>query len=351
MLKQNELKQIKEELDNCQRPLFLFHDDADGLASFLILYKYKREGQGYPVKARPLVDERFLKKVESFKPDKVFVLDVAGMTEDFADNVKVPIIWVDHHYFKKEDIPQKVKYFNPRKHNPELNYPVTNICYDVIKDEKDLWIAMTGCVGDWFLPKFTDKFKKKYPDLMDKKIKTPEKALYDSKVGVLANIFNNIMKGKQSKTIDSMKILTRIETPYELLNGETPRARFILKHHNKVEKEYKKLLDEALEKNNKSNLLVVTYNYMKISFSSAISNELLYRFPKKIIVVCRKSEDMYHCSFRSAGKYKVRPILEASLVGIDGYGGGHDYACGGSVPVKDFDKFIKNFKKNIKLGL
>lgn len=42
MLKEDEIKMIKEELDSCKRPLFFFHDDADGLSSFLLMYRRKR---------------------------------------------------------------------------------------------------------------------------------------------------------------------------------------------------------------------------------------------------------------------------------------------------------------------
>ena len=35
MLTPTEVAKIKEELLTCKRPLFLFHDDPDGLASFL----------------------------------------------------------------------------------------------------------------------------------------------------------------------------------------------------------------------------------------------------------------------------------------------------------------------------
>ena len=45
MLTEKQLKQIKDELDNCQKPLFLFDDDPDGLSSFLVLYRYKKEGK------------------------------------------------------------------------------------------------------------------------------------------------------------------------------------------------------------------------------------------------------------------------------------------------------------------
>jgi hypothetical protein len=54
----------------CQRPIFLFHDDADGLCSFLLLYRYKKEGKGIVVKSRPSVDSKFSKPVLEYDPDR-----------------------------------------------------------------------------------------------------------------------------------------------------------------------------------------------------------------------------------------------------------------------------------------
>jgi single-stranded DNA-specific DHH superfamily exonuclease len=74
-LKENEIERIKDELQNCKRPIFLFHDDADGLCSFLLLYRFIKEGKGVIVKSRPSVDEKFVKNVTDYEADKVFILD------------------------------------------------------------------------------------------------------------------------------------------------------------------------------------------------------------------------------------------------------------------------------------
>lgn len=156
MLSNKQIEEIKEELDNCKNPLYFFHDDPDGLCSFLLLYRYRKEGHGIIVKrATPQVDKQFIPKVDSYNPDKIFILDLAVVEQEFIDKVKVPVIWVDHHEPLKRD---NVKYFNPRLIKKNSNIPVTYICYQINK--KDLWIAMCGCIGDWFIPDFFDEFKK-----------------------------------------------------------------------------------------------------------------------------------------------------------------------------------------------
>ena len=90
-LTESEIKQFKEELENCARPLFLFDDDADGLSSFLILYRIKCEGKGIVVKTKPKLGEVFARKVNEYAPDKVFILDVPNIDDEFieTDNQKL----------------------------------------------------------------------------------------------------------------------------------------------------------------------------------------------------------------------------------------------------------------------
>ena len=122
-LTKEQVKQIKDELDNCKNPLFFFHDDPDGLCSFLLFYRYKKEGHGVIVKRyTPQVDEQFLSKVNEYNPDKIFILDLAVVDQNFVDNVNVPVIWIDHHTPIKLD---NIKTFNPRINNPNDGTPVT----------------------------------------------------------------------------------------------------------------------------------------------------------------------------------------------------------------------------------
>jgi single-stranded DNA-specific DHH superfamily exonuclease len=83
-----------------------------------------------------------------------------------------------------------------------------------------------------------------------------------------------------------------------------------------------------------------------MSFTGDLSNELLYRFPDKIILVGRKKGEDVRMSLRS--KNILLPgILEKSLSGLEGYGGGHEHACGASIKETDFKEFIERIKNNI----
>ena len=340
MLTEKQYQQIKEELDNCQNPLFFFDDDPDGLCAFILLYRYKKEGHGFVVKTHPKLDARFAPKVEQYDADKVFVLDVALLDQDFIDQWKAPIIWIDHHGPNERN---NVKYFNPRLIKKDANIPTTYMCYRVT--QQDLWIAMLGCIADYYMPDFIDEFKKKYPDLLNDK-KTIGDLYFNSKIGILIKIFSFSLKGKTSEVMKSIKVLTRIESPYEILNQETAKGKFIFKRYEKTNKLYESLLDSALGQSNKEKLLVFTYADDKMSFTGDLANELLYKFPDKIILVGRKKDDDVRMSLRSKNTL-IPPILEKSLAGLEGYGGGHEYACGANIKERDFKDFVERLRNNI----
>jgi single-stranded DNA-specific DHH superfamily exonuclease len=340
MLTEKQYAQIKEELDNCQNPLYFFDDDPDGLCAFLLLYRHKKEGHGFVVKTHPKLDIRSAPKIEQFDADKVFILDVALVDQDFIDASKVPVIWIDHHGPNERD---NVKYFNPRMTKKDINIPTTYMCYKVSK--KDLWIAMLGCIADYYMPDFADEFKKQYPDLMNNE-KEPEEIYFNTKLGKLIKTFAFCLKGKTSDVLKNIKVLTRIESPYEILNQDTAQGKFIVKNTKKTEKIYNELLENGVKCATKDKLLVYIYPDDKMSLTGEVSNELLYKFPDKIIIVGRKKNGEVKMSLRSK-KINLQPILEKALSGLEGYGGGHEYACGANVKEIDFNEFVDRIRKNL----
>ena len=334
-----QIQQLRDHLDNCKSPLFFFDDDQDGLCSFLQLYRYKKEGKGIIVKTTPKLGTVFVRKVNEFNPDKIFILDLAVVEQDFLDEMKVPVVWIDHHGpFERNN----VKYFNPRVSNQEDNHPTSFMCYQVVN--QDLWIAALGCVADWFLPPFIQEFKKEFPDLLDKPYKGPGDIIYNTRLGHLIRIFSFVLKGRTDEVMKCIKILTRMESPYEILNQESAQGKFIYKRYEQANKMYEPLLKDALKTVERSagNLAVFTYKDDKTSFTSDLGNEAIYRFPDKIILIAREKNDEMKCSLRSS-KIILPILVEKALTGLDGYGGGHEHACGLNIKTRDFEEFVKRF--------
>lgn len=338
-LSEKQIAEIKNELDTARNPVFIFDDDADGVCSFLLFYRYIKEGKGIVAKASSVIDHSFVRTVEGYDADKIFILDKPDVSQEFIDAFRIPIIWIDHHDIKSRN---NVKYYNPKQNNPNLNFPTTYCCYQVVKD--DIWIAMAGCIGDWHMPDFKAEFLEKYPELLSHEIKEASEALFNSQIGLLTKIIWFNLHGKAEDYKKSIRILTRIDDPHEILEQNSPKGKFIYKRFQQINHEYELTLNQ-IKVDQKDKLLFFKYNgNPKISFSAFLSNELLVKYPEKLIIIAREKDGEYKCSLRS-GKILVAPILEKSLVGIHGTGGGHPYACGAVIRSLDFEKFIENIRK------
>lgn len=344
VLRPEQYAEIRKSLDECKCPLFFYDDDPDGTCAFLLLYRYKREGKGIPVKSAPRVDDRFLPKVREYEPDLIFILDMPMVEQDFLDQVNVPVIWIDHHGPFKRD---KVRYYNPRNNDPHDVTSTTINAYYAVQQKEDLWIAMMGGVGDWQIPPFTKEFCEMYPDLLDKDVKRPEDALFGSKIGRLVKILSFVIKGKTGDVSKCTKIMTRVKSPYEILKEETPAGRYIMKRAGDIEKKYDELFKKACKEQSKDSLLIFRYTDDKMSFTKEMSNELLYTFPNKIIIMGREKSGEMKISLRSRD-YLLPPLVQKALHGLTGYGGGHEHACGTNVKTEDFDKFIEQFRAAMK---
>lgn len=340
-LKKEQIETLRRELETAARPLYLFDDDPDGLTAFLLLYRFKKEGHGIIVKSLPCIDTSFLKKVEEYQPDKIFVLDVPSMDQEFIDKVKVPIFWIDHHQPQNNS---KVYYCNPRVHDDADNRPTNYWAYQVV--QQDTWIALVGCIADWYLPEFA----KEFPELVPSTINRIEDALFTTKAGKLARIFSFILKGKNDDVMKSIKVLTRITDAEEILEQKTPQGKFIYKRFEKMNKEYEVLLNSIGENNISGDLLMFSYQQNKTSMTSDLANEVQYKFPDKVILMCREHGGEMKCSLR-AQFIDLAKILEKSLVGIQGYGGGHKHACGACIKNSDFERFKENLVENIAEAL
>ena len=338
MIPDIKIKEFREELQNSSRPIIFFDDDCDGLASFVLLYKLCNEGKGVPIKSAPTLNDKFLSYVENFSPDKIFVLDTSRISDEFISQSKRKIFCLDHHPY---DEIENVKVYNPRDYDETNSWPTSYWAYKISSIKEDIWIGMLGCVGDWFMPDFKDEFCELYPDLLDKNITKPDDALFNSEIGKLAQAFYFVLKGPTKNVLACMKTLTRIKSPYEILRQETPAGKFIYKQYEKVLVHYNKLFEEANKMVTDDKIIVYTYEHNNTSMTAEVSNELIHRYPDKIVVVGRRKDDEYRCSLRSAGENLVAPILEKILESVEGYGGGHEHACGAAIKEHDFNRFIE----------
>ncbi len=348
MLKQKELDQIKEEIDNCQNPIFLFGDDQDALCSFLMIYQYKKEGKGIVVKGNSSINKFFSNKVNEYGADKVFVLDMPKIQDDFIQSVNIPIIWIDHHGYE-EILDSKIKYFNPKKYDKNCYIPTSQIIYDALKEkelEKNnekikerMWLAVIGIIGDFAIPPFLEEFCKEFPYLLEKPLKDPGKIKYETELGKLTLMFNFFLKGATTSVNQNIKILTRITEPKELIEANTPRAKFLNKHYVKHYKEYEEYLKKAMKQKPKKNLYVFLYDNPKTSVTKDLANYLSYVHQKKLVIIGRIKNENVILSLR--WDKSMEKIVEEASLNLNARIGGHPNAMGGTVLQTDWEEFIK----------
>jgi nanoRNase/pAp phosphatase (c-di-AMP/oligoRNAs hydrolase) len=342
MITQEEIEFIRTKIKSAARPLFFFDDDPDGVSSFALLYKISNDGKGICVKGKPILESLYLKKVEEYMPDLIVILDKPMVEQEFFDGVNTEVIWIDHHPLQNN---KKVMYFNPRAHNPEDTQPTSYWAYQIAKEDipKSLWLAMIGIIGDWNLL-LVDELRAEFPELINSNITNPAEALFNSDIGKLARIIDFNLKGTTTQVMQSIKTLTRIEDPYEILNQTTSRGKFLYKKYLAINQKYEEIKSRIVVTEDK--FIIFKYSDNNLAISSMLSNELLYLYPDKITIIAREKNDEMMLSLRSS-KIKIVDKLQRALVGINGYGGGHDLACGACVKRDDFDKFIENLRREV----
>ncbi|MBT3416642.1 DHH family phosphoesterase [Candidatus Woesearchaeota archaeon] len=343
MLSTKQIEEIRGYLKKSENPLFFFDDDPDGLCSYLLLKKYIDKGKGVVLKTKPILEEGLYMKVREYNPDYIFILDIPIVEQEFIDKANVPIIWLDHH----KPIDRKgVKYFNPRLNDDKNNKPTTYWAHK-ITEEKFPWLAAVGTISDWYYPSFAKEFSKQNPKLLPTKIKTPDEAIFNSKLGDIITIFTMVLKNATSKVHRMANLLMKIEDPWELLENETSRSKFINREISKHMNEYEILFEKIDKlKPTKEKIFQVYLPPTKNSYTSTISNYLIYKYPEKVIMVIRQNEEKVIMSLRST-KTKLPDAISTALEGLDGFGGGHELACGAGVAKDQFPEFFERLQSQL----
>lgn len=343
MLNNKQLSEIKQHLEKSQNPLFFFDNDPDGLCSFLLLRKYLGRGKGVAIKSFPDLDAGYFRKVEELNADYIFVLDKPIISKNFlkeAEEHNIPLVWIDHHDIQ-EKIPDFVYYYNPFNGKDKSNEPVTYWCYQITKRPEDLWIAVVGCISDKFFPEFYAEFQEKYPELSTS-YKDAFDIFYKSDIGKIAKIFSFALKDRTTNVINMLRFLIKTTSPYDVLR-ESSQNFSMHQRFKHIDSRYQRLLKKAeLMEKNTGKILFFQYGG-DLSISADLSNELSYKFPKKIIVVVYVAGAKANISVR--GK-NVRSLILNSIEGLDNAtGGGHQDAVGAQVKIEDLEKFRENLTK------
>lgn len=361
MLTEKQIKEIREHLEKAQNPLFFFDNDNDGLCSFLLLRRFIDRGRGVAVKSFPDLNASYYKKVNELKPDYIFILDVPVVEQGFFDKAKednLPVVWIDHHNVRMEteipltSQPSLFSYYNPyyssenKFSDDKTNEPVSYLSYKIISKKEDIWLAMVGCISDSYLPDFYSEFEKKYPELGKKNPESAFELLYNSKIGKIARILDFSLKDRTTNVVNMMRFMMKVKGPMDILE-ENSKTKQILKRYDEINKKYQVLMEKARKQAGKEKIIYFQYGG-DLSLSADISNQLIYEFPDKVVVVVYVKGDVANLSLRGRGKIDIREITLKAIEGIESAtGGGHELATGAKMAADDLDEFRKSVERLI----
>lgn len=340
MLPESEVNEIREHLNNAQNPLFLFDNDVDGFCSFLLFRRYLGRGNGVAIRSYPELNKSYARKIEELKADYVFILDKPVVSKEFLDEIRlrnIRVVWIDHHespfHRASEADVEGINYYNPLKH--KMSFPVTYMAYKIVNNKRDLWIGVLGCIADIYKPEFMNEFNKQYPELACNN-NDPFFCIYETDIGRVIRIIDFALKDKTGNVMKMIRYAYKMNSPYDILN-ENKENYTIIRRFNEIDKRYQKLIKKAQE-DVYGDLIFFTYGG-EFSISANISNELVYRYPDKLIVVAYLKDNKINISLR----WKNKNVRELTLKAIEGLesasGGGHEHATGAQILAKDLDEF------------
>jgi single-stranded DNA-specific DHH superfamily exonuclease len=344
MLTNEQLKEIREHLENAKNPIFFFDNDVDGLCSFLILQRYIGRGKGVAIRGHSNLSKSFFKRVEELKADYIFVLDRAVFEQgfiDLANEANIPIVGIDHHDIPKPNIEHYYNTFEVSKKTE----PTAYLCYKATERKEDMWLAVLGSIADCFIPEFFDEFKKQYPGLAGD-YKTAYDIRYNTDFGKMIHLLGYGLFDKTSNVLLMLKFLMKAKGPYDVLE-ENAKTKTFFERYEYINKKIQAVISKAEEEiDTKSNLLFFTYSG-DMSVSQYVSDELNYKHPELVRAVGFVKGGAAKFSIR--GSVDVRVAMLNAIKDIEGAtGGGHKNSCGAQMTEEDVPKFRKNLIKEIE---
>ena len=344
MLTKKQIKEIREALEQSQNPLFYFHDDQDGLCSYILLRRYLGRGKGIAVKKIPMPQEYF-RRVTEFNPDAIFVLDLPDISKEFFDEVaklNLPVIWIDHHDIDLK-LPKFVRYYNPFLSKKKKYEPVSLLCQQIANNKQDEWISLVGCISDKMIPDFYKDFLKQYPEL-GIKAKDAFDVYYNSDLGKICKILGAGLKDKTTNVMKMIRSLIDAKNPYDVLNENKNNSEMHEKF-NEINAKFNKLTEKAKAGYNGGEILFFRYAG-DTSMSSSVANYLSYLFSDKIVCVSYINGEEVRLSLR--GENVRESVLKVLKKIKNSYGGGHGGAVGAGMNLSSLDFFEKEFRKLIE---
>jgi single-stranded DNA-specific DHH superfamily exonuclease len=326
------LEKVRGFLSSEERVL-VFDRDIDGVTAASLLmrffpsYSFSLDG--------PHLKEEDIELIESRAPKTVIFADLA-IDQDYKkimglrDGLKANVIIIDHHIFEKDLNSNGIAHINPRLQEKNAYLPTAFLVYKLLEalgedPSPHKWIASIGVVADHGCEGCEDFLKK------------------GVEMGVEMISAAITLKGERGirKVLD---ILSRAKSMLDL--EKDPDLR---KWASVLNKEIERILEEfEFRREFIPELGLFIFEIKsKLSVAAVVSTLLAEKYPEKVIIVRKKSDDGMKLSMRNqSGRVDLNDIVRKCVKGI-GSGGGHEKAAGGMV--SDWKEFKRRFINHLEL--
>jgi len=346
MSKQSTIKRFKTFISNIKptdRVAVIHHTDCDGMCSgFIVAEALARLGTE-PALVQSLsaraMNSSFARKLKHNNITKTITVDlgldqvpkVIEQISDFSD-----VLIIDHHKLYNDVQTEHVTTIKHTHLGIKNYYPASKLAYDLfseITDIKDMdWVAAVGLVGDSGFPgnkRFVHGVMKKYNIF-------PAAELFETDIGKAANYINSANAVVPTRAKLAFRILKKAKSPQDILESELAS----LVEEVKAEKNKQiALFKKNVETHGDLMIHIIDSKYR---IKSAVITALSFgNYQDKTLIIMQESGGFYNISARRQDrKLAVNDLLERATKGLEqAGGGGHAPAAGGSIMVKDLDKF------------
>jgi len=339
---------IKEYIGNLKkedRIAILYHSDVDGICSAVItLSLIEKTGKKamlfIPVTHKAdLFNKELLNKLKADKINKIIMLDFSA--DQYPEDIKKleqfsDILILDHHATLCDLNSKRTIFIKARNYyNSEIYIPCSKLCFDAfskIENMGDLYdLMLIGYVADSQFQGWEKEVKKKYHKLK------PEQFMK-----VIKKLNNGMISKKQDFCLKTLRENKNFHSLSKKLSKIIFPSEKDIAYHLK---NWKKLA----EINKKLKLIFINIK-SKYPITSTIATVIAFDDTNWTVITHQKLGNLIQISARKQdAKIKMNELLSNSVKGFENAtAGGHIPAAGGSIQVKDLERFKQNIIKNLE---
>ena len=329
--------QAKEFIDNItseDKVAIIHHDDLDGFGSGILLYDWCKnknaKAESFPTGLTEESIQKIANELKDFSTILITDIPPAFISKNFKELKDKKILYIDHHQKDTE-----ISDFILELRAPADKYiPASRTCQELTEIKP--WLGVAGTIAD---------IGYKYPE-NDEYINTFLKE-------------NDISLNKFEKEIVhpiiAFLIYFREDLPkaFEILKeiNDFNKIESIKQYANEVETEIQIKVKAFEAEHEKIGDIYFYYLESKFRIKSVVGSNIGLNNPEKTLILATPiSNERLNLSFRDqAGKIDMSQMANETTKNLeDATGGGHKRAAGGTILVKDLEKFKQNIRNYIK---